>query len=236
MVKSKPKIKDRPIINIDNLSKDYYLGNVTVSALKNITLEIRSGEFSILFGPSGSGKTTLLNLLGLIDVPTKGTIILEGQDTSKLNRIKRADFRLNNVGFIFQKYYLLDELTALENVFLPALAKGGYSAELVKKAEGMLELVGLKGRVRHKPMYLSEGEKQRVAVARSLINEPSILLCDEPTASLDADNGKIILDLLAKINKESSATVFLVTHDDRQIKYGDKIMYISDGVLHDNVI
>lgn len=231
MVKNKSNAKSRPIINIKNLSKDYYLGNTVVKALKNISLEVKNGEFSILFGPSGSGKTTLLNLLGLIDLPTNGTIVLEGNDTSKLNRLKRADFRLNNIGFIFQKYYLLDELTALENVFLPALAKEGYSAQLLRKAESILELVGLKARMRHSPMQLSEGEKQRVAVARSLINEPTILLCDEPTASLDADNGKIILDLLAKINKESSATVFLVTHDDRQLKYGDKIIHIADGVL-----
>jgi putative ABC transport system ATP-binding protein len=233
MVKAKPNSKNRPIINIKDLSKDYYLGNTVVKALKGISLEIRSGEFSILFGPSGSGKTTLLNLLGLIDLPTDGTIVLEGHDTSRLNRIKRADFRLNNIGFIFQKYYLLDELTALENVFLPALAKEGYSASLSRKAESILELVGLKDRTRHRPVHLSEGEKQRVAVARSLINEPTILLCDEPTASLDADNGKVILDLLAKINKESSATVFLVTHDDRQIKYGDKIIHIIDGMLEE---
>jgi putative ABC transport system ATP-binding protein len=231
MVKSKNHAKNRPIINIENLSKDYYLGNTVVKALKDVNLEIVSGEFSILFGPSGSGKTTLLNLLGLVDVPTKGTIALEGHDTSRLNRLKRAEFRLNNIGFIFQKYYLLDELTALENVFLPALAKDGYSRRLLRKAEGILELVGLKDRVRHRPVHLSEGEKQRVAVARSLINEPTILLCDEPTASLDADNGKVILDLLAKINKESDATVFLVTHDDRQLKYGDKIIHIADGML-----
>ena len=231
MIRKKATAMNRPIIQISNLSKDYYLGNTVVKALRNINLEIKSGEFSILFGPSGSGKTTLLNLLGLIDVPTAGSIVLEGHDTGRLNRVKRTDFRLNNIGFIFQKYYLLDELTALENVFLPAVAKGGYSSRLVNKAESILELVGLKGRIRHKPMHLSEGEKQRVAVARSLINEPAILLCDEPTASLDADNGKIILDLLAKINKESSATVFLVTHDDRQIQYGDKIIHIVDGVL-----
>ncbi len=233
MIRKKATARNRPIIQISNLSKDYYLGNTVVKALKKISLEIKGGEFSILFGPSGSGKTTLLNLLGLIDVPTAGSIVLEGHDTNRLNRVKRADFRLNNIGFIFQKYYLLDELTALENVFLPALAKGGYSSRLTGKAESILELVGLKDRIRHKPMHLSEGEKQRVAVARSLINEPTILLCDEPTASLDADNGKIILDLLAKINKESSATVFLVTHDDRQLQYGDKIVHIIDGVLEE---
>jgi putative ABC transport system ATP-binding protein len=233
MVKNKPKTENRPIIKIKNISKDYYLGSTVVRALKDISLEIKNGEFSVLFGPSGSGKTTLLNLLGLIDVPTGGSIALEGNDTGRLNRVKRADFRLNNIGFIFQKYYLLDELTALENVFLPALAKEGYSTRLSRKAESILELVGLKDRMRHGPAQLSEGEKQRVAVARSLINEPTILLCDEPTASLDADNGKVILDLLAKINRESSATVFLVTHDDRQLQYGDKIIHIVDGVLEE---
>lgn len=223
--------KHKPIINIKNLSKEYYLGNTVIRALNKVNIEVHRGEFSILCGPSGSGKTTLLNLLGLIDLPTQGSIILDGKDIEKLNRVQRADFRLNNVGFIFQKYYLLDELNAAENVFLPALAKEGCSTRLAKKAEAILELVGLKDRVKHKPKHLSEGERQRVAVARSLINEPAILLCDEPTASLDADNGKVILDLLAKINKESSATVFLVTHDERQLKYGDKVIHIADGVV-----
>ncbi|MFA5068672.1 MAG: ABC transporter ATP-binding protein [Candidatus Omnitrophota bacterium] len=232
MVKTKFNSKNnRVIISVKNLKKDYHLGSTVVRALKDVNLEIKSGEFSILFGPSGSGKTTLLNLLGLIDVPTCGTIALDGHDTVLLNRVKRAEFRLNNIGFIFQKYYLLDELTALENVFLPAVAKAGYSSSLLAKAEGMLELVGMKERTRHRPAHLSEGEKQRVAVARSLINNPAILLCDEPTASLDSDNGRIILDLLAKINKERSATVFLVTHDDRQLKYGDKVIHIADGMV-----
>ena len=189
----------KPIMSIKNLTKEYYLGSTVIRALDKVNIEINKGEFSILCGPSGSGKTTLLNILGLIDTPTQGSIVLDGKNIEKLNRIQRADFRLNNIGFIFQKYYLLDELNAVENVFLPALAKDGYSAQLVRKAETILELVGLKGRVRHKPKYLSEGEKQRVAVARSLINEPAIVLCDEPTASLDADNGKVILDLLAII-------------------------------------
>ncbi len=219
------------IISIRNLVKEYRLENTVIKALNKISMKIHKGEFSILYGPSGSGKTTLLNLLGLIDIPTHGSIVLDGKNTERLNRLERANFRLNNIGFIFQKYYLLDELNAAENVFLPALAKEGYSTKLVKKAESILELVGLKDRVKHKPKYLSEGEKQRVAVARSLINEPAILLCDEPTASLDADNGTIILDLLAKINKESSATVFLVTHDERQLKYGDKVIHITDGVI-----
>jgi len=221
--------KQAPIISIRNLVKEYYLGGTVIRALNKISITINKGEFSILYGPSGSGKTTLSNLMGLIDTPTQGSIILDGKNTERLDRMQRANFRLNNIGFIFQKYYLLDELNAVENVYLPAVAKEGYSMRIARKAESILELVGLKSRIKHKPKYLSEGEKQRVAVARSLINEPAILLCDEPTASLDADNGKIILDLLAKINKESSATVFLVTHDERQLVYGDKIIRITDG-------
>ena len=223
----------KPIINIKNLTKEYYIGNTVIRALNKVDIEVNRGEFSILCGPSGSGKTTLLNLFGLIDLPTQGSIVLDGKNTEKLNRLQRADFRLNNIGFIFQKYYLMEELNAAENVFLPALAREGHSTRLVKKAQSILELVGLKDRIKHKPKHLSEGDKQRVAVARSLINEPAILLCDEPTASLDADNSKVILDLLAKINKQSSATVFLVTHDERQLKYGDKIIQIADGEITD---
>ena len=169
--------------------------------------------------------------MGLIDKPTEGKLIIDGSDVIEFQRVEAADFRLNNIGFIFQKYYLMDELSAVENVYLPAIARDGFSSKLASKASSILELVGLKDRLHHKPKHLSEGEKQRVAVARSLINEPKVLLCDEPTASLDSENGKVVLDLLAKINKESSATVFLVTHDERQLPYGDKIIRIADGKI-----
>ena len=219
------------LINIKALTKDYKLGTTIVSALRGVDITVAENEFCILCGPSGSGKTTLLNIMGLIDKPTEGKLIIDGSDVIKFQRVEAADFRLNNIGFIFQKYYLMNELSAVENVYLPAIAKDGFSSKLASKASNILELVGLKDRLHHKPKHLSEGEKQRVAVARSLINEPKVLLCDEPTASLDSENGKVVLDLLAKINKESSATVFLVTHDERQLPYGDKIIRIADGKI-----
>ena len=219
------------LINIKALTKDYKLGTTIVSALRGVDITVLENEFCILCGPSGSGKTTLLNIMGLIDKPTEGKLIIDGSDVINFGRVEAADFRLNNIGFIFQKYYLMDELSAVENVYLPAIAKDGFSSKLASKASSILELVGLKDRLHHKPKHLSEGEKQRVAVARSLINEPKVLLCDEPTASLDSENGKVVLDLLAKINKESSATVFLVTHDERQLSYGDKIIRIADGKI-----
>ena len=219
------------LINIKALTKDYKLGTTIVSALRGVDITVAENEFCILCGPSGSGKTTLLNIMGLIDKPTEGKLIIDGSDVIKFQRVEAADFRLNNIGFIFQKYYLMDELSAVENVYLPAIARDGFSSKLASKASSILELVGLKDRLHHKPKHLSEGEKQRVAVARSLINEPKVLLCDEPTASLDSENGKVVLDLLAKINKESSATVFLVTHDERQLSYGDKIIRIADGKI-----
>ena len=219
------------LINIKALTKDYKLGTTIVSALRGVDITVAENEFCILCGPSGSGKTTLLNIMGLIDKPTEGKLIIDGSDVINFGRVEAADFRLNNIGFIFQKYYLMDELSAVENVYLPAIARDGFSSKLASKASSILELVGLKDRLHHKPKHLSEGEKQRVAVARSLINEPKVLLCDEPTASLDSENGKVVLDLLAKINKESSATVFLVTHDERQLPYGDKIIRIADGKI-----
>jgi len=219
------------LIKVEKLWKEYRTINNIVVALKDVSLEIEEKRFCVLFGPSGSGKTTFLNLIGLIDVPTKGKIFLDGTDTAKMHRGSSADFRLNNIGFIFQKYYLVEELSALDNVFLPAVAKDGFSHKITERAKYLLDLVGLKHRIKHKPRHLSEGEKQRVAIARSLINEPKILLCDEPTASLDSQNGETILDLLTKINKEKGVTVFLVTHDERHLGLGNKIFHISDGMI-----
>lgn len=224
-------VQEKALIKTLNLKKEYRIGSNVVRALKGISLKIYEKEFCILYGPSGSGKTTLLNLIGVIDRPTEGEVFLEKIDVAKLSRPHLSKFRLKNIGFIFQRFYLLQELTALENVFLPAVAKDGFSHQIIKRAEYLLDLVGLKERLNHKPRHLSEGERQRVAVARSLINEPRILLCDEPIASLDAENGKIVLDLLAKINSEKSVTIFLVTHDERQLSYADKVFYISDGLI-----
>jgi len=224
-------VNSNPIIEITNVSKIYKIYKNSVTALKDINLKLYKNEFCALFGPSGSGKSTMLNLIGLIDKPTSGKIFLDGADVTKLSHRQLSDLRLKQIGFIFQKYYLLDELNCLENTAVSALAKDGFSKKVFQKAEHLLELVGLKNRLRHKPKHLSEGEKQRVAIARSLINEPRILLCDEPTASLDADNGNAVLDLLSKINVEKSVTVFLVTHDEMHLKYAKRIIYIRNALI-----
>jgi len=222
---------EKTLIKALRLRKEYELGANTIVALKDVSFKIAESRFCILYGPSGSGKTTLLNLIGLVDTPTDGEVFLEKIDMAKLGRVDKTQFRLDNIGFIFQKYYLLEELTAIENVFLPAVARDGFSQQAQKKAEYLLDLVVLKKRLHHKPRHLSEGEKQRVAVARSLINDPKILLCDEPTASLDSDSGKVILDLLKKINVERGVTIFLVTHDERQLSYADDVIHLRDGAI-----
>ena len=224
-------VQDKILIRTQNLKKEYKIANSVITALKGISLEIAEKKFSLLYGPSGSGKTTLLNLIGLIDFPTKGEVFIDGVDMAELKRSKLSEFRLKNIGFIFQKFYLFEELTSVENVFLPAVAKDGFSRHILKKSEHLLDLVGLKERLHHKPRHLSEGERQRVAIARSLINEPRILLCDEPTASIDDENGKVVLDILARINSEKGVTVFLVTHDERQLSYADNVFYINNGLI-----
>jgi len=221
----------KTIIKVDNLKKEYRIADSVIHALKGVNLSISERSYNILFGPSGSGKTTFLNIMGLIDKPTEGAIFLEGVAAATLSRIQLSNFRLENIGFIFQKFYLLEELSAVENVYLPAFAKDGFSHESVKRAEYLLDLVGLKGRLNHKPRHLSEGERQRVAIARSMINEPRILLCDEPTASLDADNGKVVMEVLQRINKEKGVTIFLVTHNEAHLNYADNIYNIRDGMI-----
>lgn len=223
--------EQKPLIKTLNLKKEYRVGTTVISALKGVSFEIYQKQFCMLCGPSGSGKTTLLNLIGVIDRPTEGAVLLEKIDVAKLSKAKLSEFRLRNIGFVFQRFYLLEELTAVENVFLPAVAKDGFSQDILKRSRYLLNLVGLSKRLNHKPRQLSEGERQRVAVARSLINQPKILLCDEPTATLDAESGKIILDLLAKINSQRDVTIFLVTHDERQLTYADKVFRIADGKI-----
>jgi len=225
--------KGSPIIQVKNLTREYRIADSLIYALKGVSLEVKEGTYNMLYGPSGSGKTTLLNLMGFVDKPTEGEILLEGVDTTKLGAGKLTDFRLKNIGFIFQKFYLLEELNAIENVFLPAIAKDGFNHKAKLTAHHLLDLVGLKDRLEHKPAQLSEGERQRIAIARSLINEPKLLLCDEPTASLDAENGRIIMELISRINKEKGVTIFLVTHDEAQLKYANKVFHIRDGEITD---
>jgi ABC-type lipoprotein export system ATPase subunit len=214
------------------LSKVYWDGSRELEIFKNLSLAVKEGEGVAIWGPSGSGKTTLLNLLSGLDKPDKGKVFLRGTDLSQLNEKEKAGFRNQHVGFIFQFYHLLSEFTALENVMLPGWMRTSnkISKDQVRvRALDLLERVGLRERVTHFPSELSGGEQQRVAIARSLMNEPKILFCDEPTGNLDIRMGLEIADLLKKLFHEEKKTVMIVTHDERIAKMADRVWNIVKG-------
>lgn len=215
------------MIRIENLCKTYGKGEGAVAALQNASLEIKDGELVAIIGKSGSGKTTLLNLLGGLDKATSGKVFYNDIEITSLNDEKLADFRLNHIGFVFQFFDLLPELTAAENILLPSrLAK--------KSAENYREIVenlGLSERVNHYPAQLSGGQQQRAAIARALINEPEILLCDEPTGNLDERSGNEVMELLLKMNREQGKTILIVTHNPEIAKQCERIIEISDGEI-----
>jgi putative ABC transport system ATP-binding protein len=218
------------MIRVRNLQKVYGRGGAAVHALKGIDMEVKTGEFIAIMGRSGSGKSTLLRLLGLLDMPNSGEIYIDDVNVLKLTEAQRARFRLEKLGYVFQEYSLLGELTILENVYLPAMCSGiRENGDFRKRAEEILENVGLKGRLNHYPHETSGGEQQRVAIGRALINRPSILFADEPTASLDATSAKVVLDLFKKLNKELRQTIVMVTHEQEDKKYVDRVIWLSDG-------
>jgi putative ABC transport system ATP-binding protein len=214
-----------------NLSKVYSVGAYKVHALRDINLKIRVGEFLSIVGPSGSGKSTLLNLLGTLDKPTSGKILISGVDTSKLNEEKLAKLRNQRIGFIFQAYNLINRTTVLRNVELPAIVLGVPSAERRRKALELLELMGLKDKAFRRPTELSGGEQQRVAIARALINDPTIILADEPTGNVNSKTGRNIFELLRKLCKERNATVVVVTHNIELAKMTNRIIHLRDGKI-----
>ncbi len=218
------------MIRVENLKK-IYSGKVPVQALKDATFDVMDGNFVAIMGRSGSGKSTLLHQLGLIDTPTEGNILIDGIDVLKLSESEKTLFRLKHLGYVFQEYALLAELTALENVFLPAFALGADSDDYRKKAGEVLGVVGLSDRLDHYPNELSGGEQQRVAIARSLINRPKILFADEPTANLDSISAKVVLELFKKLNKELGQTIVMVTHEQEDTKYVDRIIWLRDGFI-----
>lgn len=207
------------------------MGKVTVSALRGVSLEIEEGDFVAILGPSGSGKSTLLHVLGGLDRPDKGEVLIDGTSLYTLNDNKRADVRLRKIGFVFQFFNLLPRLTALRNVELPLTLADVGEQESVKKARGLLELVGLGDRTSHRPTELSGGEQQRVAIARALINEPKIVLADEPTGNLDTTTGGEIVRLMQRLNKEKGQTFIVVTHDPSVAENADRILFLKDGVI-----
>jgi putative ABC transport system ATP-binding protein len=218
------------MIRVKNLKKIYGRGDAAVHALKGIDLQVNTGEFIAIMGRSGSGKSTLLHLLGLLDMPNSGEIFIDEIDVLKLSEPQRAGFRLEKLGYVFQEYSLLGELTILENVYLPAMCSGMRdNGDFKTRAEEILDNIGLEGRLNHYPHETSGGEQQRVAIGRALINRPRILFADEPTASLDAASAKVVLDLFKKLNKELGQTIVMVTHEQEDKKYVDRVIYLSDG-------
>jgi putative ABC transport system ATP-binding protein len=214
-----------------NLRKIYGKGRVEVRALDGVDIRIQKGDFIGVMGASGSGKSTLLHLLGLLDRPTSGSLVIDGKDVSTLNERQRTLFRLNRLGYVFQDYALVPELTAEENIFLPSKVRGMTSRECTRVCRDILGLVGLRDRISFLPGELSGGEQQRVAIARALVNNPALLLADEPCANLDTRNSTMILELIRKLNKELNQTVVMVSHEDWHRKYFDRIIFLRDGKI-----
>lgn len=213
------------------LSKTYRMDEVYIHALDNINITIEQGEFVVITGPSGSGKSTLLHILGCIDRPTQGKVLINDVEVSKMNVNALAKLRLQELGFVFQQFYLLPALTAYENIELPMNEAGVPKGMRRKRIMELLEALGLSERAKHRPGQLSGGEQQRVAIARALANDPSIILADEPTGELDSANGKKILDILARINREYGKTIVMVTHDDSVALRAMRIIRLQDGKL-----
>lgn len=219
------------IISLENVWKIYQLGKVEVVALRGITLEIKKGTFLSIIGPSGSGKSTLLHIIGCLDFPTKGKVFLEGQDIKKLNEDELARIRGKKIGFVFQQFNLIPNLTALENVMLPMIFQGIKEKERIIKAKMLLEMVSLKERFHHKPNELSGGEQQRVAIARALANDPEIIIADEPTGNLDSKSGKLIMEIFKKLYETKKKTIVVVTHDAEIASFSKEILRIRDGQI-----
>lgn len=213
------------------------MGDIEVHALRGISLTIRAGEFVAIMGASGSGKSTTMNIIGCLDRPTRGTYILDGQDVSQLSKDERADIRNQKIGFVFQGFNLLSRTSALENVELPLLYSGADSAERHRRALAALASVGLAGREQNNPNQLSGGQQQRVAVARALINEPAIILADEPTGNLDSRTSVEVMEIFQRLNREKGITLVLVTHEMDIAEYAKRIVVFKDGKINrDEVI
>ena len=219
-----------PVLSLHDLARDYRMGGEDVHAVRGVTLDVARGEYVAVVGPSGCGKSTLLNLLGVIDRPSRGRVLVDGRDTTTMRDAEATAFRLRHVGFVFQRFYLMPTLSALENVVLPMAEAGVPKAERTARARELLEYVGLAARERHRPTQLSGGEQQRVAIARALANRPSLLLADEPTGELDARTGAEIIRLFARLNADGT-TIVVVTHDEELARAARRVVHMRDGVV-----
>ena len=220
------------LLNLSHIYKDYQQEKLVVPVLKDVSLSVEEGEYVAIMGPSGSGKTTLMNIIGCLDLPTSGSYELSGQDVLACKDRELADVRLNSIGFEFQSFHLLPRESALENVALPLIYAGVKKADREKRAAAALERVGLADRVDFKPTQLSGGQKQRVAIARAMVNNPKILLADEPTGALDSKSGKQIMELFDRLNEEG-VTIVMITHDAKIASYAKRVIRIIDGEIEE---
>jgi putative ABC transport system ATP-binding protein len=221
----------RPVIELENIHKTYTMGDVQVHALRGVSLTIREGEFVAIMGASGSGKSTTMNILGCLDRPTKGSYILDGLDVSEMSKDERADIRSHKIGFVFQGFNLLSRTSAVENVELPMLYAGVTGAQRHERAIASLAAVGLAGREQNHPNQLSGGQQQRVAVARALVNDPALILADEPTGNLDSRTAVEVMEIFQRLNRERGMTLILVTHEPDIAQYAHRVVVFKDGKI-----
>ena len=219
------------VISLDHIHKTYTMGDVEVHALRGVSLQIKQGEFVAIMGASGSGKSTMMNIIGCLDRPTKGHYFLDGQDLSELSKDQRADIRNQKLGFVFQGFNLLSRTSALENVELPMLYAGVDAAERHRRSLAALAAVGLAGREKNHPNQLSGGQQQRVAIARALVNEPALILADEPTGNLDSLTSVEVMEIFQRLNRERNMTLILVTHEPDIAEYADLVIVFKDGKI-----
>ncbi len=222
------------IVRLTSVMKTYQTGDNVITALSSTDLTLASNQLTLIMGPSGSGKTTLLSIVGCVIYPTQGSVFYKEKDVSQLSEDELADIRLHEIGFVFQQFNLIEPLTALENVMQPLILQGATTNQAKERALKALTAVGLQDRVANLPKKLSGGQKQRVAIARALVTNPSMILCDEPTASLDAKSAGVIMEELKRLAEQGKA-VIIVTHDLRLRKYADKIIYVEEGIVSNTI-